>query len=215
MKKDTLDIIKRVITEGSMTAVQSESLDIIDRALQRLMEGRGRPRKDGAATAEEDSADTHILMQLRKTITLRGAKPVKFHNGETYGIHPSHAYKALDKYAKMKNADDKEKFMHKLGHSRGSFFTAMQEEYEMIEESVDQSIHDHLTSKGFTKETSAGRVVYSHKKSGTHYSHSTLSHTWSQISKKRHDSGYVDIGKRQKIETIGNNDKMKQHLGIK
>lgn len=84
-----------------------------------------------------------------------------------------------------------------------------------LNESVDQSIHDHLTSKGFTKETSAGRVVYSHKKSGTHYSHSTLSGGWAQVSKKTHQSRHADGGRVQSITTIGNNDKMKQHLGIK
>jgi len=107
---------------------------VIDRYLAKLQEGRGRPRKDGSKPDEEDSADGHILMQLRKVVSLRGQKPVKFGNGEVYGIHPSHAYKAMDKYSKLKKADDKESFVKKLGHSRGSFFQAMQEEYEMITE---------------------------------------------------------------------------------
>lgn len=129
-EETTLDIVKRVINEQNNRSIGGNTAVKKLTKIEAILEGRGRPRKDGTAAAEEDSSDGHILMQLRKTITLRGQKPVKFHNGETYGIHPKHAYHALDKYSKIKNADDKEKFVHKLGHSRGSFFTAMQEEYD-------------------------------------------------------------------------------------
>ena len=107
---------------------------LIDTIINKIInEGRGRPRKDGSSISDEDVADGHILMQLRKVVSLRGQKPVKFGNGETYGIHPKHAYNALNKYANLKKADDKESFVKKIGQSRGSFFTAMQEDYEMTE----------------------------------------------------------------------------------
>lgn len=94
-----------------------------------LEEGRGRPRKNAQPKAGEDEDKEHIVMQLRKSVSLRGQKHVKFDNGETHQVDMSHAKKALEKHDSMHRAADKLAFAKKLSSSHASLKKAINENY--------------------------------------------------------------------------------------
>lgn len=93
-----------------------------------IEEGRGRPRKDAAAKQEDEKE--HIVMQLRKSVSLRGQKHVKFDNGETHQVSMDHAKKALAKHDSMHRAADKQSFASKLSKSHSSLQKAINESHD-------------------------------------------------------------------------------------
>lgn len=84
---------------------------------------RGRPRKvpvDG-----EEGGREHIVMQLRKVISLRGQKPLEFNDDSKHEIEPNVARKALDMHDSMKTASEKLSFAQRMAHSKKSFDSAV------------------------------------------------------------------------------------------
>lgn len=67
----------------------------------------GRPKKN--ATSEDPGSD-HIVMQLRKAISLRGQHPVKFVNGKSSLVSPATAHRLLTMHDNMKTAAEKDHF---------------------------------------------------------------------------------------------------------
>jgi hypothetical protein len=92
--------------------------------------GRGRPRKDaGSSTAKPDEAGDreHIVMGLRKAISLRGEHGVKFADGSVHKIPAEHAQKALKMHDNLSKPSEKMVFQHKLGASHASFKKALED----------------------------------------------------------------------------------------
>jgi len=88
-----------------------------------LTEGRGRPRKDGTKTEGDDRP--HIIMQLRKHISLRGANPIKFADGSARKITDGQARAALVLHQNLKSSIEKGNFEKKLDASHNSFQSAL------------------------------------------------------------------------------------------
>lgn len=90
-----------------------------------LDEGRGRPRKTPLAAGETEGnePDQNIIMQLRKAVSMKGIKPVKFQNGESHTISPAKAIAVLRIHAGLKSSIEKGNFEKKLAHSHDSFLT--------------------------------------------------------------------------------------------
>lgn len=87
---------------------------------------RGRPRKDGSKPeGDEDGGREHIVMQLRKAVSLRGEKHVEFNDNSKHQISVDHAKKALAMHDNMKRAEDKQNFAARLAKSHGSFKDAI------------------------------------------------------------------------------------------
>ena len=63
---------------------------------------RGRPPKN--PTGDEDQGGEHIIIQLRKSVSLRGQKHVEFGDGKKHQVPERHAQKALAMHARMKPA---------------------------------------------------------------------------------------------------------------
>jgi hypothetical protein len=92
---------------------------------------RGRPRKDASA-AEKKPEDTdkdreHIVMGLRKAISLRGQHGVKFADGSTHQIPAEHAQKALKIHDNLSKPSEKMVYQRKLGASHASFKKALED----------------------------------------------------------------------------------------
>ena len=94
--------------------------------------GRGRPRKDagssasGAAKKPEEAGDReHILMALRKSVSLRGQHHVKFANGDTHQVSAEHATKAMRIHDSLSKPSEKMVYQRKLGASHDSFKKAL------------------------------------------------------------------------------------------
>ena len=108
MKKESLGkedkpVIKKVVDKlkGASQAHAGQAKDL-EKAVD---EGRGRPKKDGAASDELEN----IQMQLRKSISMRGLKKVQFSNGKHMMVKPGMARAALDKIDSIQMGKDKQK----------------------------------------------------------------------------------------------------------
>jgi hypothetical protein len=96
---------------------------------------RGRPKKAAAPVAgakpaakkddEGDKDREHIVMGLRKAVSLRGQHHVKFANGETHQVPMAHAQRALAKHDDLKRPSEKMVFARKLAASKDSFYKAL------------------------------------------------------------------------------------------
>ncbi len=92
-------------------------------APENLAEGRGRPRKDGTSAVGADRE--HIMMQLRKHISLRGANPIEFADGSKHKITEGHARLAQLVHSQLRTSIEKGNFEKKLDHSHESFVNAL------------------------------------------------------------------------------------------
>ena len=94
-----------------------------------LEEARGRLAKGKKDDEEKDTEN--IIMQLRKSISLRGLKRVKFDDGKVMQVKAKDAQKALDKYGSIRMNADKYKFMRSLSKSPQSLMKAINSSYTM------------------------------------------------------------------------------------
>lgn len=125
--------------------------DVIDRGrralevyYQALDEGRGRPRKDAQPVEDPDE---HPVIQLHKSIALRGKHPFKFKKGRSIYLSPDDAHRALDRYSSLKSPIDKVRFAKRIGHSHDEFRSAMSESAPTLKsenEITESKILDHL-----------------------------------------------------------------------
>ena len=92
-----------------------------------LNEARGRRAKAGKPTDEKDTEN--IIMQLRKSVSLRGLKKVKFDDGKVQQVPAKIAQKALDKFDGIKMNNAKYKFMRSLSKSPQSLMKAVNASY--------------------------------------------------------------------------------------
>ena len=67
----------------------------------------GRPKKNATS---EDPGSEHIVMQLRKAISMRGQHPVKFVNGKSSLVSPATAHRLLNMHDNMKTSAEKDEF---------------------------------------------------------------------------------------------------------
>ena len=91
------------------------------------MARRGRPPKSGVRKSDDMEAGKHIVMQLRKSVSLRGQHPVEFKSGETKKISSADASKALNIHNRLRTPIEKKNYMDKLHHSHGSFQKALKD----------------------------------------------------------------------------------------
>ncbi len=92
-------------------------------APENLEEGRGRPRKDGTSAVGADRE--HIMMQLRKHISLRGANPIEFADGSKHKVSEGHVRLAQLVHSQLRTSIEKGNFEKKLDHSHDSFVNAL------------------------------------------------------------------------------------------
>jgi hypothetical protein len=93
-----------------------------------LDEARGRRAKAGKKGEEEKDTE-NIIMQLRKSVSLRGLKKVKFDDGKVLQVPKKDAEKALDMFNKIRMNSDKYKFMRSLSKSPQSLKKAINASY--------------------------------------------------------------------------------------
>lgn len=111
---------------------------------------RGRPKKGSSPTAtakpgEAKPADTdkdreHIVMGLRKAVSLRGEHGVKFADGSTHKIPAEHAQKALKIHDSLSKPSEKMTFARKLAASHDSFKKALSDKNPGSEEAKKTGI---------------------------------------------------------------------------
>jgi hypothetical protein len=80
---------------------------------------RGRPRKNPlpVGQAPEDEDRENFVMQMRKSVSMRGKKDVEFDNGEKAKV-PAHVASAfLNHYNSLRTADEKDSLHHSVSKS--------------------------------------------------------------------------------------------------
>ena len=86
-----------------------------------------------ASDDDKKSASKNIIMQLRKSVSLKGNHPVEFASGKQK-VDARIAQAVQDKFNKIKRPDDKQKFQDKIAKSYKDLLLALKEQYEMVEE---------------------------------------------------------------------------------
>lgn len=121
-------------------------------------------KNEEVVTEEEDNEDpgnSHIIMLLRKAVSLRGMKPVKFGDGRQVKVSVSDAQKALSMFAGAKTPAEKSAIQKKLGASYESLQKTINEDVD-IDEGFDL---EHPSSAWNSK---TNRKVLKIKKHGAH-----------------------------------------------
>jgi hypothetical protein len=75
------------------------------------------------------SASKNIIMQLRKSVSLRGNFKVEFMDKKKVKVSAKIAQGVQNKYNSMKKATDKEKFQAKISKSYKDMLSALKENY--------------------------------------------------------------------------------------
>ena len=71
--------------------------------------------------------DTNIIMQLRKSVSLRGMKDVEFNDGKKVKVKPKIATAVMDKFNSYRTTDEKLKFQQKIAKSYKDLLSALKE----------------------------------------------------------------------------------------
>ena len=71
--------------------------------------------------------DTNIIMQLRKSVSLRGMKDVEFEDGKKVKVKPQIANSVMDKFNSYRTTDEKLKFQQKIAKSYKDLLSALKE----------------------------------------------------------------------------------------
>ena len=96
---------------------------------------------DTSATDDDiAAADKNIMMQLRKSVSLRGNFPVQFMDKKKVKVSTKIAQAVQTKYDSMRKPADKEKFQSKISKSYKDLLKALKEQLE-IDESLWANIH--------------------------------------------------------------------------
>ena len=85
-----------------------------------------KAKQNEATNPHDDEGANHIIMQLRKSVSLRGMRPVEFKDGKKVNVSMADAQKFLTKYNKSKPMD-KEKMQAMAMKSHDGFKKALGE----------------------------------------------------------------------------------------
>ena len=99
-------------------------------AKRAMRKDRGVDPADVDSSATDDdvkAASKNIIMQLRKSVSLRGNFPVEFMDKKKVKVDAKIASAVQDKYNSMRKADDKEKFQAKIAKSYKDMLSALKE----------------------------------------------------------------------------------------
>jgi hypothetical protein len=77
----------------------------------------GRPKKNAT---EDDPGSEHIMMQMRKVISLRGQHKVTHVSGEKSDVTPTQAHKAIAHHDNLKTSAEKDAYAKRLHRSSSS-----------------------------------------------------------------------------------------------
>ena len=101
-----------------------------------------------ATAADKEKADQNIIMQLRKSVSLRGNKEIVFDDGKKVKISANDAKKAMDAFDKARTSIDKGKVMKLLSKSLNSFKSTIKSEYHHNEQvEVDELFENFIVAE--------------------------------------------------------------------
>ena len=105
-------------------------------AMKAMGKNKGIDPADVDTDATDDdvkAASKNIIMQLRKSVSMRGNHNVEFASGKQK-VDARIAQAVQDKFNKIKRPADKQDFQNKIAKSYKDLLIALKEQYEMVEE---------------------------------------------------------------------------------
>ena len=105
-------------------------------AMKAMGKNKGIDPADIDTDATDDdvkAASKNIIMQLRKSVSMRGNHNVEFASGKQK-VDAKIAQAVQDKFNKIKRPADKQDFQNKIAKSYKDMLLALKEQYEMVEE---------------------------------------------------------------------------------
>jgi hypothetical protein len=104
-------------------------------AMKAMGKNKGIDPADVDTDATDDdvkAASKNIIMQLRKSVSMRGNHNVEFASGKQK-VDAKIAQAVQDKFNKIKRSADKQDFQNKIAKSYKDLLIALKEQYEMVE----------------------------------------------------------------------------------
>ena len=142
------------ISQGKSAEEIAKKMKLDVDTIKALMAGYHEAKRDvdpadvdtSATDDDVKAADKNIMMQLRKSVSLRGKFDVEFLDKKKEKVDQKIAQAVLDKFNKMKKPSDKEKFQAKGAKSHKDLLNALKEETVMTKylktkkDSLEESI---------------------------------------------------------------------------
>ena len=113
-------------------------------AMKAMGKNKGIDPADVDTDATDDdikSASKNIIMQLRKSVSMKGNHNVEFASGKQK-VDARIAQAVQDKFNKIKRPADKQDFQNKIAKSYKDLLIALKEQYEMVEVKEDYVCED-------------------------------------------------------------------------
>ncbi len=153
LSKAGYNVVKKKVTDNYTSRTLGKEGVELDESLARRdakramardkdMRARGDDADVSATQKDVEKAANHIIMQLRKSISMRGQKDVEFASGKEK-VSPQIAQKALDMYNKKKTSADKSKFQMKIA-------TSYRDLLQGLKESVNEQPEHEITVGDYT-----------------------------------------------------------------
>ena len=118
---------------------------------------------DTSATDDDiAAADKNIMMQLRKSVSLRGNFPVQFMDKKKVKVSSKIAQAVQSKYNSMKKPADKEKFQNRISKSYKDLLSALKEQFNINEQPKHEITVGDYTTKFFYMCGSAQTTMKKH-----------------------------------------------------
>ena len=118
---------------------------------------------DTSATDDDiAAADKNIMMQLRKSVSLRGNFPVQFMDKKKVKVSSKIAQAVQSKYNSMKKPADKEKFQNRISKSYKDLLSALKEQLNINEQPKHEITVGDYTTKFFYMCGSAQTTMKKH-----------------------------------------------------
>ena len=118
---------------------------------------------DTSATDDDiAAADKNIMMQLRKSVSLRGNFPVQFMDKKKVKVSSKIAQAVQSKYNSMKKPADKEKFQSRISKSYKDLLSALKEQLNIDEQPKHEITVGDYTTKFFYMCGSAQTTMKKH-----------------------------------------------------
>jgi hypothetical protein len=121
------DKVKKAFDKSKITVNYESARRDAMRAMRKDKEVDPADIDDIATDDDVKAASKNIIMQLRKSVSLRGNFPVEFMDKKKVKVDAKIAAAVQDKYNSMRKASDKEKFQVKIAKSYKDMLSALKE----------------------------------------------------------------------------------------
>ena len=158
---------------------------------------------DTSATDDDiAAADKNIMMQLRKSVSLRGNFPVQFMDKKKVKVSSKIAQAVQSKYNSMKKPADKEKFQNRISKSYKDLLSALKEQLNINEQPKHEITVGDYTTKFFYMCGSAQTTMKKHANKEGAEELTRMQDLFYKMEKDAMDSGGASDEQKKKSQIL-------------